>query len=145
MYTWLIWLIAAAGFIIAELFSLDLVLIMFGAGALVAALAAGLQAPLLLQTLLFAGIAIAGVVLVRPLAKRRLAAGEPATKHGMEAVRGAEALVLTRVDEHSGLVKIGGEEWSARAYDAAQTFEPGEKVNVIEVKGATALVWRQPS
>ena len=57
---------------------------------------------------------------------------------------GAGALVLARVDEHSGLVKIGGEEWTARAYDATQVLEPGQKVQVVDIKGATALVWRLP-
>jgi membrane protein implicated in regulation of membrane protease activity len=32
--------------------------------------------------------------------------------------------------------------WSARAYDATQVFEPGDRVRVIEVKGVTAMVWR---
>ena len=42
------------------------------------------------------------------------------------------------------LVKIGGEQWTARVYDATQILEPGQKVQVIDIKGATALVWRQP-
>jgi membrane protein implicated in regulation of membrane protease activity len=62
---------------------------------------------------------------------------------GLEAIEGAEGLVLERVDVDRGLVKIGGEMWSARSYDATQVFEPGTRVRVIEVKGATALVWRE--
>ena len=42
-----------------------------------------------------------------------------------------------------GLIKIDGELWSARPYDASQTFDPGERVRVIEVRGATALVWKE--
>jgi membrane protein implicated in regulation of membrane protease activity len=50
-------------------------------------------------------------------------------------------LVLERVDAHSGRVKLGGEIWTARSYDEEQVLEPGQSVDVIEIKGATALVY----
>ncbi len=61
---------------------------------------------------------------------------------GLEAIEGSSRLVLEQVDVDHGLVKIDGELWSARPYDATQIFAAGERVRVIEVKGATALVWR---
>jgi membrane protein implicated in regulation of membrane protease activity len=60
----------------------------------------------------------------------------------MEAIEGAEALVIEDIDENNGQIKIDGEIWNARPYDALQSFEKGTRVRVIEVKGATALVWR---
>ena len=49
--------------------------------------------------------------------------------------------MLKRVDADGGLVKIGGEEWSARAYMEGQVFEPGTRVEVVKIEGATALVY----
>ena len=64
---------------------------------------------------------------------------EPATTPlGVEAIEGTEALVLEQVDADSGMVKIDGELWQARPFDATQVIEPGERVRVVEVKGATA-------
>ncbi|MFI5954742.1 NfeD family protein [Cryptosporangium sp. NPDC051539] len=126
------------------MFSLDLVLIMFASGALAGAIAAGAGAPLLIQALVFALVSVGSLAAVRPLAKRRLEIARDPVKHGIDAVRGSDALVLQQVDEHHGLVKIGGEQWTARAYDSTQVIEPGQTVQVVEVKGATALVWRVP-
>ena len=39
-----------------------------------------------------------------------------------------------------GQVKIGGEVWTARAYDEDEVFEPGARVEVMKIDGATALV-----
>jgi membrane protein implicated in regulation of membrane protease activity len=49
--------------------------------------------------------------------------------------------VLERVDASGGRVKIGGEVWSARAYDESQVLEPGARVEVMKIEGATALVY----
>ena len=144
MSAWVIWLIVAVGLLVAEIFSLDLVLVMFASGALAAAVAAGVGSPLLLQALVFALVSVASLVVVRPLAKRKFDVASNSVKHGIDAIRGADALVLEAVDEHHGLVKIGGEQWTARSFDSTQVIEPGQTVQVVEVKGATALVWRQP-
>lgn len=144
MRAWLIWLIVSGALVVAELFSLDLVLIMFAAGALAAAGAAGLGAPILLQAIVFAVVSVLALFVVRPIAQRRLHAKSESSRTGIEALKGSPAVVLEKVDEHSGLVKIGGEQWTARAYDATQVLEPGQSVQVVDIKGATALVWRQP-
>ncbi len=62
---------------------------------------------------------------------------------GLAAIEGSSGLVLERIDVDHGMIKIEGELWTARPYDATETFEPGERVRVIEIKGATALVWRE--
>jgi membrane protein implicated in regulation of membrane protease activity len=64
-----------------------------------------------------------------------------AIRTGAAALEGARALVLQRVDSHGGRVRIGGEEWSARAYMPDQVFEPGMQVEVAKIEGATALVY----
>ncbi|HEV2087734.1 MAG TPA: NfeD family protein [Cryptosporangiaceae bacterium] len=145
MRAWIIWLVVSVGLVIAELFSLDLVLIMFATGALAAAGTAALvEDSLLLQAIVFAVVSALSLGLVRPLARTRLQAGTEEVRHGIDALKAQDALVLERVDEHGGLVKLGGEQWTARSFDATQILEPGQTVQVVDIKGATALVWRQP-
>jgi membrane protein implicated in regulation of membrane protease activity len=62
---------------------------------------------------------------------------------GVDAIEGSEATVIEQIAEGRGMVKIGGELWSARPYDLTQVIDAGEQVRVVEVRGATALVWRE--
>ncbi len=142
MPTWLFWLSAAALLAAAELVSLNLVLIMLAGGAAAAGVASLLGTPLPVEAVVFAAVSAILLFVVRPVARRHLKVGR--TRTGVEALTGSPALVLEAVDAHSGQVKIGGEVWSARAYDSTQTLAPGEHVQVMEISGATALVWRQP-
>jgi membrane protein implicated in regulation of membrane protease activity len=141
---WVVWLVVAVGLVVAEIFSLDLVLIMFAAGAVAAAVVAGLGQNLLVQAIVFAVVSMLALLVARPLAQRRLHPTGEHTRTGIDALKGSPALVLEQVSEHSGLVKIGGEQWTARPFDATQVLEPGSTVEVIDIRGATALVWRQP-
>ena len=61
---------------------------------------------------------------------------------GVSTILGSEAVVVEHVDVESGQVNLSGELWRARPYDSARAFEPGERVRVIEVDGATVLVGR---
>ena len=75
--------------------------------------------------------------------ERHLHANAESAPLGLEAIEGSAGLVLERIDMDHGLIKIDGELWSARPYDATQVFEAGDRVRVIEVRGATALVWKE--
>ena len=138
---WVWWLIAAGALIIAELFSGTFVLLMFGAGALAASVAGLVGAPGWVQALVFAIVSALALWLVRPWINKRLHKGED-QKMGMATIEGAYASVLERVDRDHGMVKIEGELWRARPYDHEMIFEPGERVRVVRVEGATALVGR---
>jgi membrane protein implicated in regulation of membrane protease activity len=141
--TWLIWLIAAGVFAIAEVLSLDLILIMCAGAAVVTAGVAALGAPLTLQAAVFALVAVGLLFVVRPAAQRHMLS-TPHTATGVQALVGKQAVVLRTVDAHDGLVKLHGEEWSARSFDPHQVLEAGRTVDVMEIKGATALVWGDP-
>ncbi len=143
MDAWFWWVIAGAALAIAEIFTGTFVLLMFAAGTLAAAGAAGLGAPYAVQGIVFAVVSLLALAGVRPSITRHLHRAAEHADMGLDAIEGSEGLVLERVDSDRGLVKIGGEMWSARSYDATQVFEPGTRVRVIEVKGATALVWRE--
>jgi membrane protein implicated in regulation of membrane protease activity len=103
--------------------------------------AAAFGAPLLLQAVVAVVASAALLGVVRPIARRHLRTPLE-TRTGVAALVGRDALVIARVDAHSGQVKLGGEVWSARAFDDHDVIEPGERVQVAEIEGATALVYR---
>jgi len=139
----LVWLLVAVALAIAEVFTTTFVLIMFAAGALAAAIAAAADAPIALQGVLFAVVSALALWMVRPVLRRHLEQVGADARIGMAAIEGSTALVLEQVDADHGMIKIEGELWRARSYDGTQVFEPGERVRVIEIKGATAMVWRE--
>jgi membrane protein implicated in regulation of membrane protease activity len=138
----LLWLLVAVGLAVAEVFTGTFVLIMLAAGGLAAAATAALGGEIWAQGLVFAIVSALALVVVRPAIRRHLDTSTPDAQIGLAAIEGSTCVVLEHVDADHGLVKIEGETWRARSYDGTQEFEPGERVRVIEVKGATAMVWR---
>lgn len=136
----LIWLVLGLALIAAELLSGEFVLLMLGAGALVAA---GVS-------LAFGGFAIGAVAFavasallvfgLRPVLRHRLERSVDQSVMHTKALVGASAVVVTRVDGHGGRIKIGGDLWSARACDGHEVIEPGATVTIMDISGATALV-----
>ncbi|MGN9775845.1 NfeD family protein [Micromonospora sp. H33] len=137
-----LWIVLGVVLAVAEIFTTTLFLIMFAVGAFAAAGAAALGAPVEIQAIVFAVVSALTVLGVRPALRRRSALAGGEQPFGVEAIEGSTALVLEQVDVNHGLVKIDGELWQARSYDATQSFAPGDRVQVIQVRGATALVWR---
>jgi membrane protein implicated in regulation of membrane protease activity len=136
---WAIWLIVAAALIGVEVFTLTFLAGPLAVAAALAALVAILGGGAVLQIIVFAIGAIGSLAIVRPIAMSHLRTAIPA-RTGTAALVGQNAVVLERVDGNSGQVKLAGEVWSARAYDGDRAFEPGERVSVLEIRGATALV-----
>ena len=139
---WL-WLALGVALAIAEMFTSTFVLLMLAAGALAAAAVAALGLPLWLQGLVFAAVSAAALAGVRPLIQSHWQRTADPTPVGLAAIEGSVVPVIERIDSDHGLVKIDGELWTARSYDVTQVIEPGERVRVIEIKGATALVWKE--
>ncbi|HEX6150309.1 NfeD family protein [Nocardioides sp.] len=136
---WVLWLTVAVLLGVAEFFTLTLALGLLAAGALVAAVAAGLGASVPIQVLAFAITGGVGLVAVRPVAKRHLALPPP-SRDGSDALIGRSALVTREVSATGGLVHLSGEDWSARPYDEDLVIPPGVRVDVLQIDGATALV-----
>ncbi|MGH3712567.1 MAG: NfeD family protein [Micromonosporaceae bacterium] len=136
-------MIIGIGLVVAEIFTVDLFLLMLAVGAFAAAGTALLTDNLIAQVLVFAVVSVLAVGGIRPFVKRRmLHSAEDGSPLSVAAIEGAVATVVERVDSDHGLVTVQGDSWTARAFDATQAFEPGERVKVVEVKGATALVWK---
>ncbi|WP_249998028.1 NfeD family protein [Actinoplanes sp. M2I2] len=139
-----LWIVLGIALAIAEAFTATFLIIFFGVGAFAAAGAAALGAPLLLQVIVFAVVSGLSVTALRPIilrhAKPAIETGD--TPFGVEALEGTQAMVLEEVDGAHGMIKIDGEHWQARSFDGHEKYLPGERVRVIKVNGATAIVWR---
>ena len=141
MAAWLAWAIAAVLLAVGEIFTPGLFFLgPVALAAVTAAVAALLGAAVWLQLAVFAAGSLASIAFLRPLARAHLRM-PPELRTGAAALQGAPATVLQRVDANGGLVRIGGEDWSARAYMADQVLEPGTRVEVAKIEGATALVY----
>ena len=136
-----IWLVAAVLLAIGELLTPGMFFLgPVALAAVGAAVAAGIGGGAILQLLVFIAVSLASLAFLRPLARRHLTM-PAALRTGSAALEGAPATVVQRVDGDGGRVRIGGEVWSARAYVPDQVFEPGAKVEVAKIEGATALVY----
>lgn len=138
---WLWWVGAALVFGIVEMTTLDLIFLMLALGALVAAVAAGAGIALIWQFVIFAAAAALLVFALRPTALKYLKLeGKGDSSLGISGHIGQTATVLSEVTDRTGLVKLRGEEWTARADLAGQTYRPGSLVTVVKIDGATAVV-----
>jgi membrane protein implicated in regulation of membrane protease activity len=137
---WLVWVVIAIALAVGEvltpgLFFLGPVALAAGAAALASLLGAGTIGSLMV----FIVGSLASLLILRPIARRHVRM--PAiSRTGTDALIGRKALVTRKVDAHGGRVRIGGEEWSARAYLDGQVLDEGASVDVIQIEGATALV-----
>jgi membrane protein implicated in regulation of membrane protease activity len=136
---WAIWMIVAAALAGVEVFSLTFLFGPLAVAALLAALVAGLGLGPVFQIAVFAVAAIASLAVLRPIAIAHIRTAIPA-RTGTAALVGQTAVVLEPVDANGGQIKLGGEVWSARSYDGDRVFEPGQRVSVLEIRGATALI-----
>ncbi len=139
MDEWVLWLIAAVAFGAGEVLTLGFFLAPFAVGALVAAIVSAAGAGVVVAGIVFLAVSLAALGAIRPIAKRHRTT--PARlRTGTAALVGRTATVVEPVSDGAGCVKIDGEVWTARPYDEDQVFAAGTRVQVLEIRGATALV-----
>ena len=144
MDAWIVWLVAAAAFGVGEMHTGGLYLLPFALGAALAALLSAAGAATVASVIAFAAVSLIVVAALRPIARRHRRL-PPAIRTGAAALVGHRAMVIERIanGEGVGCVKIdGGEVWTARSLDDDEVIEAGERVEVVDIKGATALVMR---
>ncbi len=139
MPQWVAWLIASGVLAIGEILTLAMVLGPLALAALVTAGASALGLGTVGSLAVFAVSALAGLFALRPIAKRHLRT-PPKVRTGIDALTGQEAIVIDRVDQDGGTVKLAGEVWTAKSLDSSRVFESGDRVTVAEIVGATAIV-----
>jgi membrane protein implicated in regulation of membrane protease activity len=140
MGTWIIWLVVAAVLGVAEVMTATLAFGLVAAAALVGAGVGFAGGNAALQFGAFAIASVAGLGIARPFAMRHIRQ-PPLLRTGTAALVGRSAYVLDEVTAQGGRVRIGGEEWSARPYDETLTIPKGAIVDVLQIEGATALVY----
>jgi membrane protein implicated in regulation of membrane protease activity len=139
-HAWAAWLGIAAVLGMAELVSLDLVLVMLAVGALAGMVTAAIGAAVIVQILVAGAASVAMLAVVRPSLVARLHTG-PELRLGASKLVGQRAVVTQRMTGLSvGQIRLAGETWSAAPYDEHETIEPGVTVEVFEIRGATAYV-----
>jgi membrane protein implicated in regulation of membrane protease activity len=139
---WAVWAGLAALLGLAELASLDFTLLMLAAGALVAA-GVAVVVPGLFWLQLVVGLiaAAAMLIVIRPLLVRKMHHyGE--LKTGTAHVVGRSGVVVREVSpDGGGSIRLAGELWTAKPFDGHSTIAPGVRVEVMEIDGATAVVY----
>ena len=140
MDPWIIWLIIAMALGAAEIFTLTAALGLLSGAAVIASASAAIGLPVPLQLVVFAMASTAGVVLLRPIAQRHMSAPQR-RDFGVDALVGKPAYVLQEVTGQDGRVRIGGEEWTARAMDDSVVIPAGATVDVLLIDGVTAVVF----
>ena len=140
MDPWVFWLILAVVLAIGEIATMSFFLAPFAGGAMVAALLAAFDAGTTIEMAAFLVVSIVLLAALRPVARAHQRG--KGLKMGTAALVGQTATVVERIAnaEGVGCVKLDGEIWTARAYDDDEVIEPGTRVHVLEIRGATALV-----
>jgi membrane protein implicated in regulation of membrane protease activity len=139
MDDWVIWLIVAAILGVGEMVTLGFFLGPFAIGALAAAVLSALGAGLAISLAAALVVSVVALTALRPIARSHRRQ-PPRIRTGTQRLVGSSAVVLERTTGDGGVVKLEGEQWTARAYDSDEVFEPGQRVHVVQIKGATALV-----
>ncbi|MGH8920974.1 MAG: NfeD family protein [Actinomycetes bacterium] len=140
MDVWVIWLVIAVMLGVVEIFTLTAALGLLGVAALITSGFAAMGLPTPLQLVVFAIASVAGIVVVRPLARRHVLQPQ-LYRFGIDALAGKTAYVIQEVTGRDGTVRIGGEEWTARALDQSLVIPTGTTVDVIQIDGTTAVVY----
>ena len=139
MDEWVLWMIAAGVLAVGEMLTVSFFLGPIAVAAVTAAIVALAGGGVALQWVVFTIVSAGSLLVLRPIARRHLRM--PAQlRTGAAALVGSTAVVIDRVDRDGGTVRLAGEVWSARSFDEDHAFEPGTRVEVFKIEGATALV-----
>jgi membrane protein implicated in regulation of membrane protease activity len=140
--TWVVWIVVAVALAVGELLTMGFFLAPFAGGAVLAALVAAVGGGAVGSWSVFILSSLLLLLVVRPIARSHRHTPAP-LRTGTAALVGRRAIVMERIanDEAVGCIKLeNGEVWTARAYEDDHIFDIGERVEVIEIRGATALV-----
>lgn len=145
MDAWVIWVVAAVVLLIVEATTSAFIAIYFGLAAIATAAVALTGVGVVVQLIAFVGLSVGSLILTRPALKRTI--GSPQLhRMGIDAMQGRIGVVTRAIGElESGLVKVGGETWTARSFYDEEPIAEGSRVEVVKIEGVTALVVPAPS
>ena len=140
-HAWAIWLSLAFLLAVAEILSMDLVLIMLAVGALagagVAVVAPGLW---WLQILVAAGVSVGTLLLLRPTLIEKVRR-MPGYRSSTDTMVGSSGRAMSEITNVGGEVKVAGQSWTARTMVPGQVIDQGTEIEVYEIDGAIAVVY----
>jgi len=135
---WVIWLLIAVAAAVGEVFTLGLYLAPFAVAAVVVAVASPLLAQSA-QVVIFLAIALVLLVVARPAVLRFLP--QTVTEGPRIGPSASIGIVVSDVSRTNGQIRIGtGEFWSARLDAVSGLLLPGREVEIVAMKGLTAIV-----
>ncbi|MFF2485393.1 NfeD family protein [Microbacterium sp. NPDC058062] len=138
-WAWIGWLVLILVFLVIEMLTLGFTFLMLAIGGIAGLIADLLGAPIWLQVIIAAAVAAILVLVLRPPLLRRLRRGEDPTPSNVDALIGLGGTVVSSVGAHGGQVKLAnGDVWTARTESG--DLEPGTRVRVSRIEGATAVV-----
>lgn len=139
------WLVLLIVLLVVEmatlgLTTLGLTTIWFAGGAFVAILAALLNAPILVQIILFFLVSVILLVFTRPIAVKYF--NRDRVRTNVESIVGRQGIVTGEINNllGQGQVVINGQEWSARNADDGSVIPAGAVVTVVAVSGVKLMV-----
>ena len=134
-----VWLVLLILSLVAEGASAAVTSIWFAVGALVAMVAAMLNAQLWLQIVLFMTVSVLLLLSLRPLLKKYITPKKARTN--LDSVIGSQGVVTEKIDNiiATGRVKLGGMEWSARSA-SGEAIEVGTVIMVEKIEGVKVFV-----
>jgi membrane protein implicated in regulation of membrane protease activity len=145
MDAWVIWVVAAVVLLIAEATTSAFIALYFGLAAIAAAAVALTGVGVVVQLIAFAALSVGSLTITRPALKRAIGSTQ-LHRTGVDAMQGKIGVVTRSIGElESGLVKVGGETWTARSFYDEEPIAEGSRVEVIKIEGVTALVVPAPS
>jgi len=139
---WALWLTLAVLLGVAEILSMDFVLIMIAIGAVAAAVVAALLPSELwwLQILVAAGVSIGMLVLARPTLMRHVNQ-LPGYRSSTDKMVGSSGVATSDITGAGGEIKVDGQTWTARVYTPETVISKGTEIEVYEIDGAIAVVY----
>lgn len=143
MYAWIVWVALILIFVIIEVFTLDFTFLMIAVGSIGGVVSSLAGAEWWAQVLISGVLAIVLIFLVRPPLLKLLRKGADPTLSNVERLLGSSGEVTTGFGDGIGYVKLSnGETWTSRiaAGSSRTLLEPGDRVIVVAIDGATAMV-----
>lgn len=134
------WLALFVILLVIEIITMGLTTIWFAGGALFAFFAGMLGLGIVGQVVVFLVVSLALLVLTRPLAVKFFNQNRQHTN--ADRLIGQQALVLEDIDtlKAQGMVKINGQEWSAKTEDGEGTIPKDTSVIVQDIQGVKLIV-----
>ena len=138
---WILWLIAAGVFFVAEIFTAGFLIFWLGVAALVSMIISFFISNVIIQGTVF--VILSGVLmfLTRPLVDRFITKPDDKVATNAYSIIGKRGIVTKEINEISGTgqIKVGTEVWSAKSYDSSK-IEEGSEVEINSINGVKAVV-----